>query len=165
MSYAETHKPFWVVLEGEDGVGKTTTIHRLRWSLSYFCRPVIEAYGKAENYDNWKSYVSEMLTRLPVLRRLLDDGYDILQDRSVLSTVVYQGAEKALEVWDRETAVDNLLPDVVYILPPYGRYSDWTKDIVLPYSQRVLKVCAVPTLKTKTYSAYILEHLAELGLI
>lgn len=146
---------FWIILEGEDGVGKTTLANALKhWLSLQNHKCVVEAFGKHFVPDPnlstdalWMRFAAEFSSRMPFLQDLVDGGWSIIQDRSFVSTIVYQNE------WSRIALLMDALfhqwdsaPTHIFILPPYGRYTVLRdlKRIILPVSGREIYLVFVP---------------------
>jgi len=147
---------FWIILEGEDGVGKTTLANALKHALSVDGkRCVVEAFGKhfipsddLQNETRWLRFMSEFAVRMPYLQDLVEDGWSIIQDRGFPSTLVYQQGE-----WEKTAFVIDALfyqwneaPSHIFILPPYGEYIMFRdiKRLFLPLSGKTVYLVLVP---------------------
>lgn len=148
-------EPYWIILEGEDGVGKTTLAHALKNLLTLRgSNVVVEAFGRHFVPDEgltkdvaWMRFAGEFATRMPVLQELVEQKVSIIQDRSFLSTTVYQGDQYQIFLF-----MDALFhqwgdaPTHIFILPPYGGYNHFRyfNTLWLPISGRKIHIIAIP---------------------
>ena len=117
----------FIVLEGLDGVGKTTLAHAIaeRISAVYMREPGGSAVSEqirnvlkskeAGVEDNPAAELmlawAARLYNVPRIIEMLDDGVDVVCDRWVISTVLYQGQSESL-IDDILTLHDKLKEDI-----------------------------------------------------
>lgn len=150
--------PYWFAIEGEDGVGKSHLANALKYDWSkQRIRCVVEAFGKhfrleeyAHPVDLTVPYTNEFFFRHEQLADLYDAGFSIIQDRSFLSTLVYQEDIRVLRMMDTLYGATGICPTHIFILPQedggygrYDRYRDCT-EILLPLSRQQICLIFVP---------------------
>lgn len=153
-SFADPNRPVWIVLEGEDGTGKSTLAHYLKFQLSLDNRPVVvEAFGKHFIHDGlsqdelWRMFLNEFILRQKDLHEAYEHGFNIIQDRSFLSTMVYQDDYNTIpNLMDAVYAQWTYMPTHIFILPPYGRYAHFRQvsRLVFPLTGRSINIVCIP---------------------
>ena len=125
----------FVTFEGMDGSGKTTQVERLRQALEGEGREVVTARepGQTELGEAirdlvlhggpmtpWAEALLYAASRAEVVRPALERGADVLLDRYLDSSIVYQGIGRELGVEDvlelNLLATGGLLPDRTFVL-------------------------------------------------
>lgn len=119
----------WIIFEGDDGSGKTTLVNALKFELTKRgVKVVVEQEGKHVVDTILKDkevYWEERLSRRWVLKELIQNSYWILQDRSWISTVVYQNDYSSVDRAEKMYGEMGVWPDKVFILSGpegQGRY-------------------------------------------
>jgi len=146
---------FWIILEGDEGVGKTTLAHALKhWLSLQNQKCVVEAFGKhfipdpnLSSESLWMCFTAEFSSRMPFLQELMDNGWSIIQDRGFISTLVYQNDwEYIMRLMDAMFHQWDSAPTHIFVLPPYNRYFILrdVKRIILPISGREIYLIFVP---------------------
>lgn len=153
-SITDPNRPVWIALEGEDGVGKSTLAHYLKYRMSLDDRSVVvEAFGKHFIHDGlsqdelWRMFLNEFIVRQKDLHEAYERGFSIIQDRSFLSTMVYQEDYNATpNLMDAVYAQWAYMPTHIFILPPYGSYAHFRQvsRLVLPLTGRSINIVCVP---------------------
>lgn len=126
----------WIIFEGDDGSGKTTLVNALKLELTKRgLKVIVEQEGKHvvdTILGDSEVYWEERLARRWVLKDLIEKGYWILQDRSWISTVVYQDDYESVQRAKDMYSEMGVWPDKVFILSgPEGlgrRYSKLQRD-------------------------------------
>jgi len=125
----------WIIFEGDDGSGKTTLVNALKlWLTKRGLKVIVEQEGKHvvdTILGDSEVYWEERLARCWTLKELLNAGFWVLQDRSWISTVVYQNDYGSVDrARDMYTAMGTW-PDKLFILngpEGKGRYSKLDYD-------------------------------------
>ena len=125
----------WIIFEGDDGSGKTTLVNALKlWLTKRGEKVMVEQEGKHvidTVPGDSEVYWEERLARRWVLKELMENGYWILQDRSWISTVVYQKDYESVDRANKMYREMGVWPDMVFILSGpegLGRYSNVQRD-------------------------------------
>lgn len=150
--------PYWFALEGEDGTGKSHLANALKYELTReggLC--VVEAFGKHIRFEEMNElvnrsvvYANEFVRRHDQLAELYDRGFTIIQDRSFLSTVVYQEDLSVLKQMDTLYWATELHPTHIFILPKedgtYGRYGEFQDctALLMPLTRKEIYLIFVP---------------------
>lgn len=163
----QVRPPFWVIIEGDDGVGKTTTAHILRNFLTQIGFPVVlEAEGKhiTEVGSNPTPFWYERSVRHHLIGTLLRSGYSVIQDRSWVSTAVYQEQEDAADLANLMYGVLGVAPDAIFLLEGkdgLGRYECLRnfKAVLIPSLNRIIPIVIIPDMPSHHRVHFILTHL------
>lgn len=132
----------FIVLEGLDGVGKTTLAHAIAESIGavYMREPGGSAVSEqirnvlkskeAGVEDNPAAELmlawAARLYNVPRIIEMLDDGVDVVCDRWVISTVLYQGQSEVLidDILElHERLKEDIFPDYAIILETKNKAS------------------------------------------
>ncbi|MEM1940800.1 MAG: hypothetical protein QXO09_06165 [Candidatus Caldarchaeum sp.] len=146
---------FWIILEGDENVGKSTLANALKhWLSLQNQKCVVEAFGKhfvpdpnLSSESLWMRFAAEFSSRMPFLQDLADNGWSIIQDRGFISTLVYQKDWRyIMRLMDALFHQWDSAPTHIFILPPYDRYFILrdVKRIILPISGREIYLIFVP---------------------
>lgn len=160
--------PFWLALEGDDGVGKTTTAALLRNFLTQINIPVVvEAEGKfftdEEDWDD-EAFWLERSVRHRDIAKLINAGFSVIQDRSWISTVVYQEDETAVDKANLMYGIMGGCPQAIFVLEGlegYGRYEVLRpfNGVIIPSVGQIIPIIFVPYAPSLTRAYTILDLL------
>lgn len=151
----DPQRPVWIVIEGEDGVGKTTLAHYLKMRFALEDKlSIVEAFGKYFVRDGSidtatlrRRFLNEFIVRQKDLHEAYERGFNIIQDRSFLSTMVYQDDFFFTpDIMDAVYVQWAYHPTHIFILPPYGRYAMFLQvsRLHLPLMGRSINIVCVP---------------------